>query len=104
MTSALGSCKYGAECGMTLNCECDCCIDVHPCECEPENDDDYVDRDDTTEVTHAVARAPRGSGKGAAGRETGDVISEAAGLNEPTKPRSAHEADRGCSTATQETT
>jgi len=50
-----------------------------------------------TEVTHAVARAPRGCGKGAAGREAGDVNNNAS--NEPTNPRPVpNPPGRGCST------
>lgn len=47
----LGSCKYGAECGYVLDCECDCCCIDHPCEC----DEDLCDDGDNDE-----AEPPRG--------------------------------------------
>ena len=68
---ALGSCKYGAECGLVVDCECDCCIEVHPCECEPEDyGDDYPEGmgDDVAEAHQAV-------GRGRAGRKPAKRIS-----------------------------
>jgi hypothetical protein len=43
---AVGSCKYGAECGYVLDCECDCCCIDHPCECEDDDDERWLEEDD----------------------------------------------------------
>ncbi len=35
----MASCKYGAECGLEADCDvCQCCNEVHPCECPQDED------------------------------------------------------------------
>lgn len=35
----MGSCKYGSECAYVAACACDCCLEIHECECDEALDE-----------------------------------------------------------------